>query len=281
MAGGWGMARAELISLPQRADVVRRYDVGRFIYSYRYGYELLDDALEHSVARYGPYKLERVVTEMSENRLRQEVLKGDLVNVIVHNSDHEGINEGLIRVDVPLDKGLEGYRLFFIRATDQGRVNQVRDANDLRQLQIGTGEQWSDVRILRYNGIYPVTARNYESLLLMLERARFDLFPRAATGILAEYDISKSKYPDLAIDQHLLIYWPTAKYIYVSKSAPHLAGRIRYGLQAMQKDGTFDKHFENYSSQVIAKLNLPERTLIELENPLLPAWAKIPRPKWR
>jgi|GEM_PF-6176905 len=34
--------------------------------------------------------------------------------------------------------------------------------------------------------------------------------PRAATGIIAEYDNNKDKYPGLAIDQHLLIYSPSA-----------------------------------------------------------------------
>jgi hypothetical protein len=281
MAGGGGIARPESASPSQPPDVVRRYDVGRFNYSYKYGYAILDDALEHSLARYGPYRVEPVSTEMSENRVRQEILKGDLVNVMVHNADHKEINEELLRIDVALDKGLEGYRLVFIRTTDQGRVNQVRDINGLRQLQVGTGEQWSDVAIFHYNRIYPVTAKNYESLLLMLERGRFDLFPRTATGILAEYDNCKGKYPDLTIDQHLLIYWPTAKYIYVSKSAPRLAERIRYGLHKMQQDGSFEKHFEKHSSQVMAKLNLPGRMLIELENPLLPTWAKISRPELR
>jgi hypothetical protein len=274
------MAWAQSAS-PAGQDVVRRYDGGNFRVEYRYGYEMLDDALEHSLARYGPYKIEAVATEMSENRLRQEVLKGDLVNVMVHNADYSEVNEELTVIDIPLEKGLQGYRVAFILTTEQGRVNQVRDIASLRQLQIGAGEQWSDVQVYRDNGIHPTTAKSYESLLLMLEHGRFDLFPRAATGILAEYDNYKDKYPGLAIDQHLLLYWPSAKYIYVSKSAPRLAERIRYGLEEMQKDGSFDRHFEKYSSQVIAELNFPQRTVIELENPLLPSWARIPRLKWQ
>ena len=275
------MACAQSRAPPDADDVVRRYDVGRFKVSYKYGYEVLDDALEHSVARYGPYSVEAAGTEMSENRLRQEALKGDLVNVVVQNADHRELDEGMILIDIPLDKGLQGYRVAFIRAIDQDRVNQVRDIDGLRQLQLGTGEQWSDAAIYSHNGINPVTARNYELLLSMLERGRFDLFPRTTTGILAEYDHYKKQYPSLAIDQHLLIYQPSATYIYVSKSAPRLAERIRFGLQEMQKDGSFDRHFEKYFSPAIAALNLPRRTLIELENPLLPAWAKIRRVGWR
>lgn len=278
-AGGWRMAWAQSAFAGQ--DVVRRYEGGRFRVEYRYGYEILDDALQHSVTRYGPYKIEPVATEMSENRLRQEVLKGDLVNVMVHNADYRDLNEELTAIDIPLEKGLQGYRVGLIRATDQGRINQVRDIGSFRQLQIGAGEQWSDVKVYRENGILPVTAKSYESLMQMLEHGRFDLFPRAATGILAEYDNFKGKYPSLGIDQHLLLYWPSAKYIYVSKSAPRLAERIRYGLEEMQKDGSFDRRFEEYASQVIAELDFPHRTVIELENPLLPSWARVPRLEWR
>ncbi len=80
--------------------------------------------------------------------------------------------------------------------------------------------------------------------------------------------------------QKLLIHFPYALYAYVSKSAPRLAERIRYGLQEMQKDGSFDRHFDKYFAQTIADLRFRERTIIELENPFLPAWAKIPRLEW-
>jgi hypothetical protein len=281
LAGGAWTAYAQSSSPPQPQDVVRRHEHVRFWVSYRYGYEILDDALEHSVARHGPYKLEPVLTEMSVARLRREVLKGDLINVVVYPAGLKEMDEGMIPIDIPLDKGLHGYRVAFIRATDQDRVNQVRDIGGLRQLRIGTGEEWAEVPVYKYNDIHPITARNSELLLPMLEHGRFDLFPRGITQLFSEYNSYKNQYPSLAIDRHLLIYYPFATYIYVSKSSPRLAARIRYGLQEMQKNGSLDRHFEKYFSGAIAKLNLPQRTLIELENPLLPAWAKIPNIKWR
>ena len=174
-------------------------------------------------------------------------------------------------IDIPLDKGLRGNRAAFIRATDRGRIIQVQDIGGLRQLQIGIGEQWSDVAICSHNGIAPLTARNYESLPQMLEHGRVDLFPRPATGIFAEYDTYKHKYANLAIDKHLLLNYPSATHIQIFKSAPRLADRIRHGLREMQKDGSFDGHFEKYFSQVIARLNLPRRKLVKPENALLPA----------
>lgn len=278
---GFRIAAAQPNASSQAQDVVRRHEHVRFWVSYRYGYDILDAALEHSVARYGTYKVEPVVTEMSVARLRREILEGDLLNVVVYPAGRKEIDEGLIPIDIPLDQGLLGYRIAFIRATEQDRVDQVRDIRDLRQLRIGTGEQWAEVPIYEYNDIPLMTARNSELLLPMLAHGRLDLFPRGITQLFSEYATYKDKYPSLAIDQHLLIYFPSATYIFVSKTAPRLAERIRYGLQEMEKDGSFDRRFDLYFAQAIADLHLPLRTIIELENPFLPPWAKISKPKWK
>ena len=66
--------------------------------------------MEHSVARYGPYKIEPVTTEMLLVRLHQEAPKGDLVNVAVLPAGQREMDEGLIPINLPLDKCLWGYR---------------------------------------------------------------------------------------------------------------------------------------------------------------------------
>jgi len=127
-------------------DVMRRYEFGYIGVSLRYGYELLDAALERSGARYGAYRVEPVLIEMSIARLQREVVKGDLVNVVVRatNSRRE-IDEELIPIEIPLDKGLNGYRVTIIRASDQDRLARLGDIAGFRQLRIGIGEQWNDV----------------------------------------------------------------------------------------------------------------------------------------
>jgi len=222
-----------------------------------------------------------VMTEMSVARLHREVIKGDLVNVIVRAPGPKQMDEELIPIDIPLDKGLNGYRVAFIRLGDQDRMARLGDIAGLRQLRIGIGEQWNDVPIYEHNAIPLIAAREYESLLGMLQRGRFDLLPRPATAVHSEYNVYKDRYPGLAIDQHLLIRYPLGLYVFVSKSTPRLAERIRYGLEEMQNDGSFDRYFDEHFSEVIAKLKFSQRTLIELENPLFPPWAKMPSSAWR
>jgi ABC-type amino acid transport substrate-binding protein len=216
---------------------------------------------------------------MSLARLREEAIKGDLVNILLNQPGKREIDEGMIPIDIPLDHGLWAYRLGFIRAIDQARIDQVRDIAGLRQLRIGRRPEAVEIRIFEHNKLHLVSTREYDSALQMLERGRFDVLLRPAPALLEEYDRYVSKRPSLTIDRHLIVRYPTALYVYVSKSAPRLAERIRYGLQEMQKDGSLDRHFEAYFSPMAAKLNFAQRTTIELENPFLPAWAKIPKIK--
>ena len=277
--GGWRAYAEPTPLFPE--DVVRRNELGILGVDLRYGYELLDAAMKRSVSHYGPYRTEVAMTEMSVDRVHREAVKGDLINVIVRAPGSSDMNEGLIPIDIPLDKGLNGYRVAFIRLGDESRIARLGDIGGLRQMRIGIGEQWLDVPIYKHNNIPLVAAREYDSLLGMLQRGRFDLFPRPATAIYSEYNVYKARYPSLGIDQHLLIHYPLGMYAFVSKSTPRLAERIRYGLEEMQRDGSFDRYFDENFSEVIAKLKFSQRTLIELENPLLPAWAKVARPELR
>ena len=74
--------------------------------------------------------MELYTTERSPARLRRESVKGDPLNVAVL----QPLDDELIPIDIPLDKGLFGYRV----ASIQSRVAQVRDIAGLRQLRLGT-----------------------------------------------------------------------------------------------------------------------------------------------
>ena len=71
-----------------------------------------------------------------------------------------------------------------------------------------------------------------------------------------------------------MIHYPFPQYFYVSKSEPRLAERLAYGLNQMVEDGTFDAIFDKHFGATLAALKLDQRTIIELENPFLPDWAR-------
>jgi hypothetical protein len=240
-------------------------------------WDFLIAALDHTTPTYGPYVIDAYPDPMSTQREVEEVISGPLINVIASDPGHPDLNAQTIPIAIPIDKGLLGYRVALIRRDQQTRVNEVNDIQGLRLLNVGQGQDWGDVPVYRYNRIPLVTASHYDQLFPMLVRRRFDLFPRGVLEITPELISFRTLYPEMAIDTHLLIRYPYAQFFSVSKSEPLIAQRIKDGLEAMRKDGSFDALFQKNFGQAVADLHLERRVVIELNNPFLPSWVPVER----
>ena len=192
---------------------------------------------------------------------------------------HPDLNEKMIPILVPADRGVHGYRVFIIRANRQADFDRVRTVEDLRHLVVGQGENWGDVRILQHNRLPVMTAPSYDMLFPMLEARRFDYFSRSVLEAPVEMEAFGSKYPDLVIEKNLLLHYKFPVLFYVSKTAPALAERLKTGLQAMVKDGSLNALFDRYFAASLAKLKLKSRRVIELENPYLPSFVPLSQPE--
>ncbi|MFM0738240.1 hypothetical protein PQQ51_13440 [Paraburkholderia xenovorans] len=234
-------------------------------------------ALDSTIAEYGPYEIDADWTRMSSQREINEVIAGRLVDVIASDTGHPDLNNGAIPIPIPIDKGLLGYRVALILQGQQPKFDGIHDVAGLRTLRIGQGEDWGDLPIYRLAGIPIVTASRYDLLFPMLAAGRFDMFPRGVVEITHELKAFRARYPHMAIESHLLIRYPYAQFFYVSPTQPLLAKRIRAGLEAMLKDGSFDALFNQHFAQSIADLHLARRVLIDLKNPLLPSWVPLAR----
>lgn len=259
-------------------DVVKPFQSEADRVRYAFHYQLLDAVLARTVDRYGPYALQPYTAPISSARGHQEAIRGELLNLLISDAGHKIIDEGMIPIPYPLDKGLLGHRIALILESNQTKIERVNSLEQLRALKVGQGRDWGDVKILEYNRIpTDTTSTAYEPLFGMLVRGRFDLFLRGATEIEAEMAAYGARYPELAIDRHLLIRYPYAQFFYVSKSAPRLAVRLKDGLRQMIADGSFDALFERHFAAALAELRLGQRVVIELENPYLPAWVPLRR----
>jgi ABC-type amino acid transport substrate-binding protein len=115
-----------------------------------------------------------------------------------------------------------------------------------------------------------VTGNDYERLFAMLMEGRFDFFSRGINEAPAELEARKAKYPDMMLEENLLLYYPWPKFFYVNKKDKKLADRIEKGLKMMIQDGSFEALFRKFNQKHIDSVNLKHRRLIKLENPLLP-----------
>lgn len=234
-------------------------------------------ALNHTVPAYGPYVIDTCSSPMSAQREIDEVIKGRLIDVLASEPGHRELDAATIPIPIPIDKGLLGYRVALINEGQQPKFDAIHDLAGLRTLTIGQGQDWGDVPVYRLAGVPLVTASRYDLLFPMLADHRFDMFPRGVLEITRELKAFSPNYPQMRIESHLLIRYPDAQFFYVSKDDPRLAQRIRDGLEAMLKDGSFDALFRAHFSQSIADLHLKRRALIDLQNPFLPSWVPLSR----
>jgi len=247
---------------PESADD-RRYD---------YHWQVLRAALEATRAEFGGYTLEPV-SHMTESRQVLEMQRpGGLINTLVLDSTR-ALERQLMPVKVPVDKGLLGYRLFLIRARDQARFSQVRTLDELRRFVIGQQADWADVAIYRAAGFTVVGSSAYRALFPMLMAGRFDALGRGVTEVEQELAAQRQRFPGMRIESELLLHYPLAVYFWF---APSDEGRRRWqrvsaGMRQISADGTLDRLFKREFGEVVARLGLRERRLLEIPNPLLPA----------
>lgn len=235
-----------------------------------YFVELLDLALKHSEAQYGPYELVISKTALPSPRVPRMMLVSDFVSVM-SSPETESLNNTLLKVPVPLLMGIQGLRLSFIHKDNAQLFDGMPDIKSLAPLIFGQGIGWIDTKILEDNGLRVQTAAIYDSLFGLVSQKRIHAFPRGINEIYRELDAWQNEYPDLAVDQHIALYYPLPVNFYVSPKNEALKERLLLGLNNAKNSGEFDRLFEQYFSDVIERANINSRHVLILDNPYSPS----------
>jgi hypothetical protein len=230
---------------------------------------LLTEILQRTQSKYGAFRVEYAPSYMYRDRLLTELKRGVVVNVTAKATRPDWEDSELKTLRIPVDKGITEYRISLIRAGDQEKFSRIADIEELKRLTLGVGHAWSTRQVFQALNFKYEAAADWESLYKMLVAGRFDYFPRALSEVFVEYDDRKASYPDMAIENSLLLYFPLPKYFFVSPQAPRLAARIEEGFKAMIKDGSFDKLFIKYHQPLIDRADFCSRRILRLNNPLL------------
>jgi hypothetical protein len=237
---------------------------------YDHYWQLLAQALTITEPDFGPFRLHEATLPMTEPRALAELEAGrGGITVLVHGNvaDYE---QRLLPIRFPLDKGLLGYRVFLIRSDMQPKLDLVGGLDDLRRYSIGQGREWGDVTILRAAGLTVVEGSSYEGLFPMLAAGRFQLFSRSVVEVGEELARVKPGYPELAIERHLMLFYPLTRYFYVTRlpAGNALARRLSAGLERMLKIGLFDRMFDAFKSPFNDQIGFRDRLLMRVSNPL-------------
>jgi hypothetical protein len=256
--------------LAQALDVVRvprptsDHDARR-----NYSRALLAEVLRRTEPAFGPYTLEESDSPMTRGRLLLEMRDGVHVNVVANPADDKWLRE-LKAVWVPIDMGLQGWRIALIRRSQQAEIEALPSIAAFKAMRFGVASVWITRTALEQSGFKTVLGENYDGLFGMLLAQRFDMLPRGINEIFDEYDQRAPANPELAIERRYLTHDHIVSLFFVSPKAPRLAERIAAGMDAMLKDGSLRRFLLAYHGEAIARARLCDRIVVDLPRPALP-----------
>ncbi|NGZ82796.1 substrate-binding periplasmic protein [Duganella aceris] len=240
-----------------------------------YPVRLLQLALERAGQ---DYALQATSVMMRQNRSLAELSNGRVIDVMWTMTSQQRERD-LLPIRIPLDMGLIGWRLLLIRKRDMARFAAIRRVAELRALDALQGHDWPDTDILRGNGFKVQTASDYAGMFKMLESGRVDYFPRAVFEIWNEAQAFAAQ--GLVVAPGLALHYPAAFYYFVNRANTKLAAAIQEGLESMLADGSYERLFQDYFGEMVARSELGARRVFELRNLLLsPATPLARRQLW-
>nr|WP_315252259.1 hypothetical protein [uncultured Duganella sp.] len=230
---------------------------------------LVTAALEASSARYGPYQFRVAQLRMERDRLLQEMLKGELVNLSAQVTSPEW-EQRLTPIRIPVDKGISSYRISLIDSRNQDLFSTIRTLEQLKALSLGAGRQWSLTTTYKQAGFHVVEGSTSAGLHSMLAAGRFQHFPRAIDEAVYEQAAYVPTFPTLSLERSFALYIPSPRYFFIGGGQQQrLAQRLDYGLQILLADGRFDQLFHEFYDGLIDKTGLRKRRIFRLNNPQL------------
>jgi ABC-type amino acid transport substrate-binding protein len=211
------------------------------------------------------YRVQASALGLTSARQVQMVRTGE-IDVVWITTNTEGA-EDLMPIEIPLDKGLIGWRLFLINKEDQPLFSAVKSIEDLRKIPLGQVQYWHDTQILLANQFHVVATPAYATTFKMLKRKRFLYFPRSMSEIWNEQENEKND--GIVVEKDLLIQYPITYFYYVRKGNITLANDIKSGFEKIIQNGTYEQLFQEYNRQYIENTDLARRRIFKLDNPYL------------
>nr|WP_324256939.1 hypothetical protein [Cellvibrio fontiphilus] len=233
----------------------------------QYQYDLVERAMEVTRPEFGDYLIEPYNEAPTAMRQAALLSEGRLMNMQWASPGTPIAKADVITVPLDILQGMLGFRVCLINRTQQAAFTKISSLAELRRIRVGQGIGWSDTRIYQHNGIPVLGASKLDYLFPMLASHRFDCLALGINEVSIKYAEIKAAFPELAIEQNLVLYYPFPIYIYVSKQTPELAERLMLGLSRLQQTGEFEQRLIGYFGPHLAPLLLPQRTIICLQSP--------------
>jgi len=226
--------------------------------------------LESTEDEYGLWKLKEHTEDYHGDRESHafEEYDHDLFVTVAGNKKLE--NEEKIVIPEAIMQGILGYRILIIREAGSAKFANIKSEEELQQLRVGIPDTWPDASAFRQSGYNVVERGTYDDMFERLHNNEFDFTALGANEIEGVFADRADEVRGLIMVDHLLIYYPFPLAFYVNPDKPVLAERIQIGMDKLDENGVLEEIFLKYNEELIDRLNLRERTVFKIKNPILP-----------
>jgi ABC-type amino acid transport substrate-binding protein len=243
-----------------------------------YWQALLTAGLDNTKQEFGPYEIVIYEHALGNERHKQEIIKGDLINARVGLTTVER-ETNFHPIRIPVRKGLLNNRLLLTNQSELKKFEGIETLEQLKQLKVGLVDRWITSDIFHHHDFDTTRIIEYAGLFRALKAKRYDYTVRGVNEIYTELDNNQTMGSNFAIVPNLGLVIQAPSYFFISKQHPRLAKRLETGLENMIKSGEFDRIFLKWHQTSIDRANLQDRKLIEIGNPFLPAYIPTERPE--
>ena len=212
---------------------------------------------------------------MPKRRALENMGAGKGIDVVFGGANTER-EQNFLPIRFPLLRGLNGWRVPLVHKDNKELFDGIETLDDLKKLAVGQFHSWSDTRVLESNDLNVVKGSNYPALYNMLDKKRFEYFPRSVLEVVSDYE--GYKHLDIEINYDILIYYPTAYYFYVAKENIELANDIERGLWAAYKDGTLNTLYLEFYGDTINRFSKTNPKVFRLKNKFLSEQTPLDNP---
>jgi hypothetical protein len=209
---------------------------------------------------------------MPQKRALQELQTERMIDIYWAGIDAARASQ-LSVVNIPLIKGLLGFRVFITHQENLRKLEQVTTLSDLKKLSLCQGSHWPDTNIMLAAGLNVLPNPIYENMFSQTYIKRCDAFPRGINEAMSEYQARKIVMPELALYQDLILYYPFPMYFFTSTKNDKLAKFLKTGLEKAIDDGSFEEYIKSHptTEHLFPLENWNNARFLKLENPFLPS----------
>lgn len=231
-----------------------------------YKLEVLEAALQKTVADYGEFGIVEVNLPAVTPRAKIEVLSAKNINLMMAVTTNE-LENTLLPIRIPIRRGILNYRLIVITKDNLNEFSDINSFEDLKALSVGLKRSWATTALFKFHHFNVIEIPTLNGVFKMVASGRTKYVPRGINEIYHEVNSRSQQLTNLIIEPTLALYIKAPYYVFVSPKHPKLAKRLEEGLEIMVKDGTHKAIFDKYYREKIRLADIKRRKVIVINTP--------------